>query len=93
MKYRDKERGTLHTAIVVGRAGKTKGKYKNWYNLQHIKPSTVAGTTESADTSNVENLLVETSVGDTSATDVIEYVFVTKDVIRASKTTGDKEME
>lgn len=86
VKYTDKDGGVLHTAKVLGRAGKAMGKYKNWYNLLYIEPTHVAGTTESADMSRVENLEVVTNdvpltnVDDTNVTNVCENIFVTKDV-------------
>lgn len=41
VKYKDG--GILHTAKVLGCAGKATGKYKHLYNLKYIH---VAGTTE-----------------------------------------------
>ncbi|XP_071317640.1 CD166 antigen homolog A isoform X1 [Trachinotus anak] len=78
--YRDKDGGILHTAKVLGRAGKVKGKYRNWFNLQFIEPTGVAGTTDAVDMSGVEDLQVEMNMTDTNATDEHEDVFVTKDV-------------
>ena len=89
VKYTDRERGVVHTAKILGRAGKAVGKYKNWYNLLYVEPTNVAGTTGSADMSRVEILDVVTdnvdgmnvtNVDDTNVTNVCEDVFVTKDV-------------
>lgn len=71
------DNGILHTAKVLGCAGKATGKHKSWYNLMYIEPTYVAGTTGSADMSGIENLHVETV---TNNTDVCDDVFVTKDV-------------
>ncbi len=68
------------TAKVLGCAGKATGKYKNWYNLLLIEPTNVAGSTESADMSNFENLQIESTVTNADSTDVCEDVYVTKDV-------------
>ncbi|XP_029629926.1 uncharacterized protein LOC115207015 [Salmo trutta] len=40
VKYMDRESGIPHTATVIGRAGKAKGKHQNWYNLQYSEPVT-----------------------------------------------------
>lgn len=74
------EKVTLHTAKVLGRAGKATGKYKNWYNMLLIEPPNVAGNIESADMSKVENLQVKTAVTDTNTSDACENVLVTNDV-------------
>lgn len=80
VSYRDREKSVLHTAEVLGRAGKATGKYKNWYNLLLIEPTSVAGTTESADMSKVENLQIQNTVANANFTNVCEDVFLTKDV-------------
>ncbi len=80
IKYSDNEKGILCTAKVLGRAGKATGKYKNWYNLLLIEPTNVAGSRESADMSNVENIQIESTVTNADSTDVCEDVYVTKDV-------------
>jgi hypothetical protein len=48
----DQESGVPHTATVIGRAGKAKGKHQNWYNLQYSVPATLHGTTGSAELSH-----------------------------------------
>jgi len=34
--FTNKDDGTKHTARVLGRAGKAKGQYKNWNNVQYL---------------------------------------------------------
>lgn len=58
ISYLDNVTGVSHTAEVIGRAGKAKGKYRNWYNLRYIEPSNIAGTMGSADLGKVDNLEV-----------------------------------
>ena len=88
VKYKD--RGVLYTAKVLGRAGKAMGKYKDWYNFLYLEPINVAGSTDAADMSKVDDFEVITNLCDdgfqtndvplTNVTDVCEDVFVTKDV-------------
>lgn len=63
----------LHRAKVLGRAGKASGKYKNWFNLQHIKHDGSDGQKESVDMSGVDNLHIE-------STDREADVLITKDI-------------
>ena len=78
VKYQDS--GILHTAKVLGHAGKATGKYKHWYNIKYIEPTDVAETTESADMSRIEDFQVETIVPETTTPDVCEDIFVIQDV-------------
>lgn len=80
LKYRDRDSGALHTAKVLGRAGKATGKYKNWYNLLLIEPTNVAGSKDSVDVSCLDCLQMEPDVADVSATTVSEDVLITKDL-------------
>lgn len=51
----------LQRANVLGRASKAAGKYKNWFNLQHIKHDGTDGQKESVDMSCVDNLHIEST--------------------------------
>lgn len=77
MTFRSSESGASHTAKVLGRAGKATGKYKNWYNLELLEPAEVAGSSEAADLSQLEDLQVQVQA---PGTDTCEDVFVTKDL-------------
>ena len=57
--FMDRESGIPHTATVIGRVAKAKGKHQNGYNLQYSERATLSGTTESADLSLVDNLRIE----------------------------------
>ncbi|XP_048012163.1 uncharacterized protein LOC125245541 isoform X2 [Megalobrama amblycephala] len=80
LKYRDRDSGALHTAKVLGRAGKATGKYKNWYNLLLIGLTNVAGSKDSVDVSSLESLQIEPAVTDVNTTNISEDVLVTKDL-------------
>uniref|UniRef100_M4AZE1 Integrase catalytic domain-containing protein n=1 Tax=Xiphophorus maculatus TaxID=8083 RepID=M4AZE1_XIPMA len=69
--------GVSRKAKVLGRAGKATGKYKNWFNLELLEPAGVAGNSESADLSQLEDLHVQADAEDT---DTHEDVFVSKDM-------------
>lgn len=75
--FRNQESGVSQTAKVLGRAGKARGKYKNWYNLEMLEPAEVAGNSASADLSLLEDLHIQADVPNTGTH---EDVFVTKDV-------------
>lgn len=51
--------GVQHTARVLGRAGKAKGKYKGWYNVQYLEPYGSEGQKQALDMSHVDNLHIE----------------------------------
>lgn len=81
VKYMDRESGIPHTATVIGRAGKAKGKHQNWYNLQYSEPVTLSGTTGSADLSLVDNLRIEPMENREKQNDIQnDDVLETKDV-------------
>ncbi|XP_024125019.2 uncharacterized protein LOC112144625 [Oryzias melastigma] len=65
--------GVQHTARVLGRAGKAKGQYKNWYNVQHLEPDGSEGHTQALDMSQFDNLHTEHENTDSD-------VLITKDV-------------
>lgn len=65
--------GGLQRAKVLGRAGKASGKYKHWFNLQHIEPDGSDGQKESVDMSCVNNLNIESIDSETD-------VLITKDI-------------
>lgn len=54
--YTDCVSGQAHTGKILGWAGKVTGTYKNWYNLQYTDPEEIAGTTQSVDLGQVDNL-------------------------------------
>ena len=39
----DNEEHSLHQATIVSRAGKSTGKYCNWYNVQFALPESKSG--------------------------------------------------
>lgn len=80
LTYKDRESGVIHTAKIVGRAGKATGKYKNWYNLQLIEPANVAGNAISADISKLENPQTEQLTTNTSTATISEDIMVTQDI-------------
>ncbi|KAL6481141.1 hypothetical protein MHYP_G00092210 [Metynnis hypsauchen] len=65
--------GIQHTARVLGKAGKATGKYKNWYNVQHLEPDGSMGQKESVDMSHVGSLNIESDDRDGD-------VLITKDI-------------
>ncbi|CAL9707805.1 unnamed protein product [Knipowitschia caucasica] len=75
--FRNTESEALQKAKVLGRAGKAKGKYKNWYNLELLEPAERAGTSEAVDLSQLDDLRVQDQ---TQNTEPCEDVFITKDV-------------
>lgn len=64
LRYRDSESETMHTAGVLERAGKTTGKFKNWYNFQSVEPNNIAGQTKSVDVSRFDDLQIEPAFTD-----------------------------
>ena len=71
------------TAKVLGRAGKSTGKYKNSYNVQYKAPENLEGTHAYIDLDRVTNfkLIVKNSEDVPATTEsIIEEIFETKDV-------------
>lgn len=62
-----------YKARVCGRAGKATGKYKNWYNLQHLEPEGSDGQKESVDMSRVDSV-------DNEPENMTAVVLITKDI-------------
>lgn len=71
--FMDRNDGIQHKARVLGRAGKTTGKHKNWFNLQHLEPDGSDGQKESVDMSCVDSLTIEPENMDAD-------VLITKDI-------------
>lgn len=71
--FTNRDDGTKHTARVLGRAGKAKGQYKNWYNVQYLEPNGSEGQKEALDMSHVDELLTECENTDVD-------VLITKDI-------------
>lgn len=71
--FTNRDDGTNHTARVLGRAGKAKGQYKNWYNVQYLEPNGSEGQKEALDMSHVDELLTECENTDVD-------VLITKDI-------------
>ena len=58
--YNDHE-GIKYTAKVLGRGGKSSGKYKNFYNIEYISPNEMNGTQSWINLDNISNLSVTTN--------------------------------
>lgn len=71
--FTNRDDGTKHTARVLGRAGKAKGQYKNWYNVQYLEPNGSEGQKEALDMSQVDDLHTECENTDAD-------VLITKDI-------------
>ncbi len=56
-----KQDGSVQRAKVLGRAGKASGKYKNWFNLQHIEHDGSDGQKGPVDMSCVDNIHIEST--------------------------------
>ena len=54
----DNEEHSLHQATIVSRAGKSTGKYCNWYNVQFALPESESGQATALDLGNVLELTV-----------------------------------
>ena len=54
----DNEEHSLHQATIVSRAGKSTGKYCNWYNVQFALPESKSGQETALDLGNVLELTV-----------------------------------
>ena len=52
----DDEEHSLHQATIVSRAGKSTGKYCNWYNVQFALPESKSGQATALDLGNVLEL-------------------------------------
>ncbi len=68
-----KQDGSVQRAKVLGRAGKASGKYKNWFNLQHIEHDGSDGQQGPVDMSCVDNIHIE-------STDRENDALITKDI-------------
>ena len=54
----DNEEHSLHQATIVSRAGKSTGKYCNWYNVQFALPESKSGQATALDLGTVLELTV-----------------------------------
>ncbi|KAF7212966.1 putative LOC107374202-like protein [Nothobranchius furzeri] len=79
IKYKDRETGGLHTAKVLGHAGKATGKYRNWYSMVLVEPNSLAGNTSSVDIKQLEDFQVEVDM-EVDVTGTSEEVFVMGDL-------------
>ena len=81
LTFMKQDGGGLQRAKVLSRAGKASGKYKHWFNLQHIEPDGSDGQQEQLDMSGVDHLNIETSDRETD-------VLITKDMSFDYSQTG-----
>ncbi|XP_039900576.1 uncharacterized protein LOC120741662 [Simochromis diagramma] len=71
--FTNRDNGVQHTARVLGRAGKAKGQYKNWYNVQYLEHDGSEGERKAVDMSLVDGLCTEAENRDAD-------VLITKDI-------------
>lgn len=69
----------LHTANILGRAGKSTGKYKNWYNIIYTSPESVVGEKECINTAQLEIKMTELNSEDKSKSSNEENIYVVED--------------
>ena len=52
------DNGENYTAKVLSRAGKSSGKYSNWYNIEYESPDAIIGKKDNIDITKAQNLIV-----------------------------------